>query len=546
MDEIGRNVDVECESGITAHLDGETGVVCCGAVAGEGARSVRSGDRTVEGKRHHVRTVACGIRHERRRVGTTDSEERRGKRKVGVRHDDVVETVCGNRSYAVIDGAVQPAFHGPERSGAVPLRPLADLFVVAHDEDRELARGVEHAVGERLRQVATLFGRQHLGKALFGSSERLHGHEDGGVHRAECRKRDTSADRSEGAAPDRSIVRGYGRMMVQKGIHVGVIGAGSWGTTVAAMTSANAATTLWARRESLAEEINDSHTNADYLPEFSLPEALEATSDLERIVSGSDVIVMAVPSHGYREVARQVAEHLRPWVPVVTLAKGLERETLRRMSQVTEEEMPGHPVAVLTGPNLAKEIIGGQPAASVVAIDDQRIAHELQQLFSRPSLRVYTNPDVVGCEVAGVVKNVIAISSGMAQGMGFGDNTRATLITRGLAEMTRLGEELGGETATFAGLAGMGDLIATCSSTQSRNNTVGRRLGEGESIDDIVSSMNMVAEGVKSCPSVLQLASEHGVEMPIAEQVVAVCHDGRSAKEALAALMDRDVKSEHD
>ena len=328
-------------------------------------------------------------------------------------------------------------------------------------------------------------------------------------------------------------------------IEVGVIGAGSWGTTVAAMTSANASTTLWARQESLSDEINGSHTNSTYLPSFDLPDALVATSDLGRVVSGADVIVMAVPSHGYRDVARQVAEHVRPWVPVVTLSKGLERDTRRRMSQVTEEELPGHPVAVLTGPNLAKEILGGQPAASVVAIDDHRIAGELQKLFSRPSLRIYTNPDVVGCEVAGVVKNVIAIASGMAQGMGFGDNTRATLITRGLAEMTRLGEELGGDTATFAGLAGMGDLIATCASTQSRNNTVGRRLGQGESIDDIVSSMNMVAEGVKSCPSVLELAGECGVEMPITEQIVAVCHDDLPARDALAALMDRDAKSEH-
>lgn len=333
--------------------------------------------------------------------------------------------------------------------------------------------------------------------------------------------------------------------MGNKGIEVGVIGAGSWGTTVAAMTCANASTRLWARREAMASEINEAHTNSDYLPSFTLPQELEATSDLEWIVSRSDVIVMAVPSHGYREVARQVAEHLRPWVPVVTLAKGLERETRLRMSQVTEEEMPGHPIAVLTGPNLAKEIISGQPAASVVAIDDRRIAEQLQRLFSCPSLRVYTNPDVVGCEVAGVVKNVIAIASGMAQGMGFGDNTRATLITRGLAEMTRLGEKLGGDTATFAGLAGMGDLIATCASTQSRNNTVGRRLGEGESIDEIVSSMNMVAEGVKSCPSVLELAAEYGVEMPITEQVVAVCHEGRAAEAALAALMDRDATSEH-
>ncbi len=327
-------------------------------------------------------------------------------------------------------------------------------------------------------------------------------------------------------------------------LSVGVIGAGSWGTTVAAMTAANTTTRLWARRDELAAEISGQHTNSRYLPGFELPDTLSSTSSLEAIVSQSDVIVMAVPSHGYREVAREVASHLRPWVPVVTLSKGLERDTQQRMSEVTAEEMPGHPIAVLTGPNLAKEIISGQPAASVVAIDDDRIAGELQRVFARPSLRVYTNPDVVGCEVAGVVKNVIAIASGMANGMGFGDNTRATLITRGLAEMTRLGEVLGGDPATFSGLAGMGDLIATCASTQSRNNTVGRRLGEGESIDGIIDSMNMVAEGVKSCPSVLELAARHDIDMPITEQVVAVCHEGRSAKDALASLMERDSKSE--
>jgi len=327
-------------------------------------------------------------------------------------------------------------------------------------------------------------------------------------------------------------------------INVGVIGAGSWGTTVAAMTSANTPTRLWARREELADEVNEAHTNSRYLPDFTLPEELAATSALGEIVAASDVIVMAVPSHGYREVARDVAAHLRPWVPIVTLSKGLERESQQRMSEVTEDEMPGHPVAVLTGPNLAKEIMQGQPAASVVAIDDERIAGELQRLFSTPSLRVYTNPDVVGCEVAGVVKNVIAIAAGMAEGMGFGDNTRATLITRGLAEMSRLGIALGGDPVTFAGLAGMGDLIATCASKQSRNNTVGRRLGMGESIDEIVASMNMVAEGVKSCPSVLDLAAGVGVEMPITEQVVAVCHEGRSARDALAALMERDATSE--
>ena len=327
-------------------------------------------------------------------------------------------------------------------------------------------------------------------------------------------------------------------------INVAVIGAGSWGTTVAALAAANAPTVLWARRPELAEQINTDHVNGDYLAGFPLPAELHATASLAEAVAHADVLVMAVPSHGYREVAAAAAQHLRAWVPVVSLTKGLERTSRKRMSEVTRDEMPGHPVAVLTGPNLAKEILAGQPAASVVAIDDHDIAAELQRIFSRPSLRVYTNGDVVGCEVGGVVKNVIAIAAGMAEGMGFGDNTRATLITRGLAEMTRLGTAMGGSATTFAGLAGMGDLIATCSSKQSRNNMVGFELGTGRSIDDVLSSMNMVAEGVKSSPSVLDLARRYGVDMPITEQVVAVCHQGRPAREALAALMQRGRKSE--
>ena len=327
-------------------------------------------------------------------------------------------------------------------------------------------------------------------------------------------------------------------------INVAVIGAGSWGTTVAALAAANTPTVLWARRQALADSINAAHINTDYLPSFTLPESLRATSDLEEAVRSADVLVMAVPSHGYREVAAEAAPFLRPWVPIVSLSKGVERSSLKRMSEVTADEMPGHPVAVLTGPNLAKEILSGQPAASVVAINDETIASELQRIFSRPSLRIYTNPDVVGCEVSGVVKNIIAIASGMAEGMGFGDNTRATLITRGLAEMTRLGMAMGGNPMTFAGLAGMGDLIATCSSKQSRNNTVGLQLGQGRSIADILASMSMVAEGVKSSPPVLDLARRYGVDMPITEQVVSVCHKGRSAADALSSLMQRSNRSE--
>ncbi len=327
-------------------------------------------------------------------------------------------------------------------------------------------------------------------------------------------------------------------------INVAVIGAGSWGTTVAALAAENTPTSLWSRRADLADAINSTHENRDYLPGFALPESLRATSNLGEAVSAADVLVMAVPSHGYRAVAAEAAPFLRPWVPVVSLVKGIERDSLKRMSEVTAEEMPGHPVAVLAGPNLAKEILAGQPAASVVAIDDETIAHELQRIFTRPSLLIYTNPDVVGCEVSGVVKNIIAIAAGMAEGMGFGENSRATIITRGLAEMSRLGLALGGNAFTFSGLAGVGDLVATCSSKQSRNNTVGLQLGQGRSIDSILSGMSMVAEGVKSSSSVLELARRYGVEMPITEQVVAVCHHGRSAKDAMTLLMQRSIKSE--
>jgi glycerol-3-phosphate dehydrogenase (NAD(P)+) len=327
-------------------------------------------------------------------------------------------------------------------------------------------------------------------------------------------------------------------------IRVSVIGAGSWGTTVAALAATNAPTELWCRRPELAEQVNAAHVNPDYLPTFALPDTLRATADIGVAAGEADVLVMAVPSHGFREVLVAAAPFVRPWVPVVSLAKGLEQGSLKRMSEVVNDVLPGHPVAVLTGPNLAKEVLAGQPAASVVAIDDDVISAELQRIFATMRLRVYTNPDLIGCEVAGVVKNVIAIASGMAQGMGFGDNTRATLITRGLAEMTRLGIALGGSPFTFSGLAGMGDLIATCSSDQSRNNTVGVQLGKGRSIDEIVSDTRMVAEGVKSCAAVLALARRHDVEMPLTEQVVAVCHDGATAVDALTSLMQREGKSE--
>jgi|SRR5581483_321064 len=322
-------------------------------------------------------------------------------------------------------------------------------------------------------------------------------------------------------------------------IRVAVVGAGSWGTTVAHLAARNEPTILWARRKELADQINEEHENGDYLAGFRLRRELRATSSLEEAVSQADVVVMGVPSHGFRETLERVAVHLRPWVPVVSLTKGLEGGTRLRMTEVVHEVLPGHPVAVLTGPNLAKEILAGQAAAAVVAMADEFIASALQRVFAGDPFRVYVNHDVIGSELGGVLKNVIAIAAGMADGLGAGDNTRAAVMTRGLAEMTRLGVALGGQPMTLAGLAGMGDLLATCISPQSRNRYVGEQLGKGRTIDEILAEMNQVAEGVKSCRTVLELAAAHGVEMPITAEVVGVVHEGRTAMDAYRGLVTR-------
>jgi glycerol-3-phosphate dehydrogenase (NAD(P)+) len=329
-------------------------------------------------------------------------------------------------------------------------------------------------------------------------------------------------------------------------IRVSVIGAGSWGTTVAALASRNTPTTLWSRRAPLAEQIDRDHENGDYLAGFRLPTTLRATADLEEAVRQADLLAMAVPSHGFREALEQVKPYLRPWVPVISLSKGLEVGTRLRMSQLVEEILPGHPVGVLTGPNLAKEILSGHAAASVIAMDDENVARSIQRLFQAELFRVYTNEDVVGSELGGVLKNVIAIAAGMADGLGAGDNTRAAVITRGLSEMARIGVAMGGDPMTFSGLAGMGDLVATCISPQSRNRHVGECLGKGQTIDEIIAAMNMVAEGVKTSKVVMELAEELGVDLPISAEVRAVCHEGRSASEAYAGLLRRGPNREMD
>jgi glycerol-3-phosphate dehydrogenase (NAD(P)+) len=307
----------------------------------------------------------------------------------------------------------------------------------------------------------------------------------------------------------------------------------------------NGPTVLWARREELANQIAKDHENGDYLPGLALPDSLESTSDVRAAVEGADVVVMGVPSHGFRDVLAELTPSLTPGVPIVSLSKGVEQGTLLRMTEVIRAVSPAHPAGVLTGPNLAKEVLQGSPAAAVVAFGEDRVAEDLQAVFSTATFRVYRNDDVVGCEVAGALKNVMALAAGMADGMGFGDNTKAALMTRGLAELTRLGVALGGNPMTFAGLAGMGDLVATCSSRQSRNRHVGEELGKGRPLQEIIDEMHMVAEGVKTARSVVELAARVNVEMPIAEQVVAVLDGKVPAAEVIGRLMSRSAKAEH-
>jgi glycerol-3-phosphate dehydrogenase (NAD(P)+) len=305
-------------------------------------------------------------------------------------------------------------------------------------------------------------------------------------------------------------------------MRVTVLGAGSWGTTVATLAARRNPTVLWARSAELASEVNNEHVNSTYLAGFRLPDQLRATSDLGEAVSSADVLILGVPSHGFRATLKQAKEHLRPWVPVISLTKGFEQGTLMRMTEVIKDELPGHPAAALTGPNLAKEIMSGCAAASVIATEDLSVAAALEEVLRRSWFRVYLNHDVIGCEVGGALKNVIAIATGIAQGLSVGDNTRAMVMTRGLAELTRLGVAMGGESATFAGLAGMGDLMATCISPQSRNRHVGEQLGRGRPLNEIVGEMSMVAEGIKTAVTVRDLAARHKLDMPICAAVSSV------------------------
>jgi glycerol-3-phosphate dehydrogenase (NAD(P)+) len=327
-----------------------------------------------------------------------------------------------------------------------------------------------------------------------------------------------------------------------------VLGAGSWGTALAKLLADQGVETrLWARRRELCEAIQERRENPEYLPGASLPERLRATHELDQALSGVDLVLLVVPSHGVRDLMRRAASHLPEDVPVVAAVKGIENESLALVSEILEQELPAprHPqLAFLGGPSFAKEVARGVPTAVSVGARRHETAVRVQQDLNTERFRVYTTDDVVGIELGGALKNVVAIAAGIADGLGFGHNTRAALITRGLAEIGRLAIARGADAMTLAGLGGMGDLVLTCTGDLSRNRSVGLELGRGKTLQEVLGGMNMVAEGVKTARSVYELAEREGVDMPIATEVYRVLYEDKSPMEAVVSLMTRPLKAE--
>jgi len=329
---------------------------------------------------------------------------------------------------------------------------------------------------------------------------------------------------------------------------IAVIGAGSWGTTLANLLAEKGyPVTLWCYEEDLAERIQKSRVNDLYLPEVDLSGNLQATSNLQTAVTDKQLLLFVTPSQATRQVLSQALSDLSPQTLVVSASKGIENDSLMLLSQVFEELLPEsmhRQLGFLSGPSFAKEVSAGMPTAVVAAARDAVVAKEVQKIFNTETFRVYTHNDIIGVELGGAMKNVIALAAGVADGLGFGHNTRAALITRGLAEMTRLGVKLGGAAETFAGLAGMGDLVLTCTGDLSRNRSVGIELGKGRKIDEILGGMQMIAEGVKTTLSAYQLAAKLGVDVPIIEQMYLILYQNKDPRQAVTDLMLRDLKSE--
>ncbi len=330
-------------------------------------------------------------------------------------------------------------------------------------------------------------------------------------------------------------------------MNVAIIGDGGWGTALAILLRRNGhAARVWGPFSDYIDHIRAKRENPKFLPGVAIPPEVEWTADPREAAEDANVAVLAVPSRFFREVLGKFAGLLPSSVFLLSVTKGLDEKKGHRMTQVAREVLQHGPVAALSGPSLAGEVARGSPTAVTIACEDHGRAQDLQQLFNNPAFRVYSSDDVIGVELGGALKNIIAIAAGVCDGIGLGDNTKAALMTRGLAEITRLGGALGARPATFAGLSGMGDLVATCMSRQSRNHQVGERLGRGEPIDRILKSMEQVAEGVWTCSTALGLARRENVDVPIIEQVDAVVHKGMDPRKAVQALMTRDPRAERD
>ncbi len=325
-----------------------------------------------------------------------------------------------------------------------------------------------------------------------------------------------------------------------------VIGDGGWGTALAMVLDRNGhEVTVWGPFADYLDEVKSAGENTAYLPGVKMPESLKWTSDHETAVTGADLVVLVVPSRFYKPVV----EAFKPFIPetalIVSATKGLDEQTHERMSE-TAEHILGRPVAVLSGPSHAEEVARGVPCAVAIAAKDHSVAEKIQALFVNDAFRVYTLDDVVGVELGGALKNVVAVAAGISDGMGFGDNSKAALMTRGIAEITRLGVALGAKPETFSGLSGIGDLMVTCMSRHSRNRGVGERLGKGETLEEIMAGMKMVAEGIWNCQAAKELADELGISVPITEQVNAVVHEGKDPRKAVLDLMSRAPKAEQE
>lgn len=326
---------------------------------------------------------------------------------------------------------------------------------------------------------------------------------------------------------------------------IGVLGGGSWGTALGILLANKGYdVSMWLRNKEQIKEINNSRVNEKYLPGAILPPNFKLTNDLEEANFNKDLMILSTGTHGIREVLVNSKPYIKPNQIIVNVSKGIENETLLRISQIVEELIPNSKYAILSGPSHAEEVAKDMPTTVVSASEDKEVAEYVQDLFITPSFRVYTNPDVIGVELGGALKNVIALGAGISDGLGWGDNTKAALMTRGIFEMARLGEKMGAQASTFLGLAGIGDLIVTCTSMHSRNRRAGILIGQGIKIDDAIKQIGMVVEGIKTTKSAFELSKKYNISMPITEEIYGVLYEGKDVKESVTNLMIRDRKHE--